>query len=456
MYMRNAGNMRLHKYGQGSFGGTVANYLAVDANGNVIEAAGTGGGGDVYKVGTPVNNQLGVWTGDGTIEGDADLTFDGTNLFVTGNVTSDQNRTQSTLTNPSTYDYTSGAKARINLTADVSDMTITNLPDGSEGSLEVYQDATGNRTFTIAGSTGYTTLKRVGPKTEINLAANSHTTIAYWRTGDILYYGLVDDKVPSSSGGGMTDPMTTAGDLIYRNSSNVTTRLPRGSNGQVLKATSTGIAWGTDETSSGGLWTDAGTYTYLTSTTDRISIGTSTNNGFNLYVSGNGYFTTGLVSENNIQGKSFSISEEQSTITGITGTEGGVFRVGSNNRPYFVSDYNDGNKVYDLTAGLGVGTSTTIIPENNLHTRITVSASTTITISNSTRLTPGMTGNITVVNTSPQTITFVWAGGTIYISPALNPTGVQVTTSGEGRDVYSWWYDGTEIFINGTKGYQTN
>ncbi len=34
------------------------------------------GGGDVSKVGTPVNNQIGVWTGDGTIEGDAELTFD--------------------------------------------------------------------------------------------------------------------------------------------------------------------------------------------------------------------------------------------------------------------------------------------------------------------------------------------------------------------------------------------
>lgn len=35
-----------------------------------------GGGGDVTKVGTPVNNQVGVWTGDGTLEGDVDLTFD--------------------------------------------------------------------------------------------------------------------------------------------------------------------------------------------------------------------------------------------------------------------------------------------------------------------------------------------------------------------------------------------
>lgn len=36
------------------------------------------GGGDVSKVGTPVDGQIGVWTGDGTIEGDASLTFDTT------------------------------------------------------------------------------------------------------------------------------------------------------------------------------------------------------------------------------------------------------------------------------------------------------------------------------------------------------------------------------------------
>ena len=39
--------------------------------------------GDVAKVGTPVNNQIGVWTGDGTIEGSAGLTWDGTTLTAT-------------------------------------------------------------------------------------------------------------------------------------------------------------------------------------------------------------------------------------------------------------------------------------------------------------------------------------------------------------------------------------
>ena len=44
------------------------------------------GGGDVTKVGTPVNNQLGVWTGDGTIEGDANLAWSGTILTVGGTI----------------------------------------------------------------------------------------------------------------------------------------------------------------------------------------------------------------------------------------------------------------------------------------------------------------------------------------------------------------------------------
>jgi hypothetical protein len=44
--------------------------------------------GNVSKVGTPVDNQVGVWTGDGTLEGDASLTFDtATNTLTTDVVT---------------------------------------------------------------------------------------------------------------------------------------------------------------------------------------------------------------------------------------------------------------------------------------------------------------------------------------------------------------------------------
>jgi hypothetical protein len=42
-----------------------------------------GGGGDVTKVGTPVDSQIGVWTGDGTIEGHTSLTFDRSDFIIT-------------------------------------------------------------------------------------------------------------------------------------------------------------------------------------------------------------------------------------------------------------------------------------------------------------------------------------------------------------------------------------
>lgn len=55
-------------------GGGTTNFLRADGT----WAAPSGGSGDVSKVGTPVNNQVGVWTGDGTLEGDASFTFDTT------------------------------------------------------------------------------------------------------------------------------------------------------------------------------------------------------------------------------------------------------------------------------------------------------------------------------------------------------------------------------------------
>lgn len=85
MSILGTGAMIWDTYGAGTYTGTATYNLAVDASGNVIEVAtGGGGGGDVTKVGTPVNNQIGVWTGDGTIEGGTNLTWNGSTLTVTG------------------------------------------------------------------------------------------------------------------------------------------------------------------------------------------------------------------------------------------------------------------------------------------------------------------------------------------------------------------------------------
>ena len=69
--------------------------LALGADGTYLKSNGAAaaptfvtpaGAGDVVKVGTPANSQVGVWTGDGTIEGAASLTYDGSNLLLTGDI----------------------------------------------------------------------------------------------------------------------------------------------------------------------------------------------------------------------------------------------------------------------------------------------------------------------------------------------------------------------------------
>lgn len=74
--------MTLATYGSWTNSGTLAYSLWVDSSGNVIEYTASSGW-DVSKVGTPVDNQIWVWTGDGTIEWDAALTFDTTTDTLT-------------------------------------------------------------------------------------------------------------------------------------------------------------------------------------------------------------------------------------------------------------------------------------------------------------------------------------------------------------------------------------
>jgi len=71
--------------------GTASQVLATNAGADAPEWATVAEGGDVSKVGTPVDNQIGVWTGDGTIEGASSLTYDGTDLTVSGFVDAKSN-----------------------------------------------------------------------------------------------------------------------------------------------------------------------------------------------------------------------------------------------------------------------------------------------------------------------------------------------------------------------------
>ena len=69
--------------------------LALGADGTFLKSNGASsaptfavpaGSGNVSKVGTPVDNQVGVWTGDGTLEGATSFTYNGANLQLTGDI----------------------------------------------------------------------------------------------------------------------------------------------------------------------------------------------------------------------------------------------------------------------------------------------------------------------------------------------------------------------------------
>lgn len=55
----------------------------INEDGDLTLAFSASLGGDVTKVGTPVNNELAVWTGDGTVEGEANLVYSSTQFDVT-------------------------------------------------------------------------------------------------------------------------------------------------------------------------------------------------------------------------------------------------------------------------------------------------------------------------------------------------------------------------------------
>jgi len=93
-----------------------------------------------------------------------------------------------TLTSASsiTMNFATAPKGSLSLATN-STITITNVPDGGEGSIEV--TSSGAYTLAIAGSTGYTSTQKMGTVSAI--ASSAHTTVFYWRSGTVLYYGFL-------------------------------------------------------------------------------------------------------------------------------------------------------------------------------------------------------------------------------------------------------------------------
>lgn len=140
------------------------------------------GSGDVSKVGTPVNNQIGVWTGDGTIEGDTALTFDTSTdslvIAATGNLLFgavtilDDNAGTMTLSNIDAVDATteSTIEAAIDTLANLTSIqgrTVT-LADAGADALLGWDDS----------ASAYQNLSAADAKTALSLSNVDNTSDA--------------------------------------------------------------------------------------------------------------------------------------------------------------------------------------------------------------------------------------------------------------------------------------
>ena len=140
---------------------------------DVSDIGGGGGSGDVTKVGTPVDNQVGVWTGDGTIEGDANFTWSGTDFYVEGN------------TQICSIDTGSGASPELSLKRDSASPA-----DGDylgQIRFDGKNDTGGNQLYAkITGKTSDVTNGTEDGLIETAVVVNGTNTIVSRQTGDAL------------------------------------------------------------------------------------------------------------------------------------------------------------------------------------------------------------------------------------------------------------------------------
>ena len=237
--------------------------------GTTIEATGAGSG-DVTKVGTPADNQVGVWTGNGTIEGDTAFTFDtATDTLSVTNMTVTTLNT--TTLNATTFEF-EGSTADANetvlsVTDPTGDRTIT-LPD-STGTVALAELANAwgdgiKQTFNPSGTTSGINVGSVAG----DPSGPANGDLWYDSTANELTARINGSNVALGAGGGgsvATDTIFNAkGDLAVGTGSNTAQRLAVGvSNGQVLtvdSAETTGLKWATPASATGtfGITIDGG------------------------------------------------------------------------------------------------------------------------------------------------------------------------------------------------------
>ena len=140
-------------------------------------------GSDVNKVGTPANNQLAVWTGNGTVEGDANFTWDGTTANVTGEVK---------------YNWTFVPQVGLTYTLELTDRgRIVTMNNASPNTLTIPDNATvefpiGTEIRVIQIGAGATSIAGDVGVTLNSVSAGTGAMTAQW--GEVRLYKVAADE----------------------------------------------------------------------------------------------------------------------------------------------------------------------------------------------------------------------------------------------------------------------
>lgn len=183
------------------------------------------GSGDVSKVGTPADGQIGVWTGDGTIEGDSALTFDTTDdtlvvaasgkfAFATVDILSDSAGT-------TTLDNIDALGATTETTVEAAIDTLANLTSIQGQTVTVSGTTTVSGTnsgdVSLAGTPDYITISgQTITRGQIDVTTDITGTITDAQVSDTL---TASNVVGSGSTSNAVDLATAevAGDLALSN-----------------------------------------------------------------------------------------------------------------------------------------------------------------------------------------------------------------------------------------------
>lgn len=402
------------------------------------------GSGDVSKVGTPVNNQVGVWTGDGTIEGDAALTFDTTtdtlattnvtattvtaNLVgnVTGNVSGTSGSTTGNAATVTTNANLTGHVTSVGNTASLGSFTMAQLDTAVSDGNVVYQsqalgtpssgtvtNLTGTASININGTVGATTPNTV---TGTTITANTSLVSGVNATtlGKVKLFG-------STSGDATVQPAAVAGTATVQT-------LPATTGTLVNRVTT---ANGVSATNSDGA---------LTFSLGNISPGTVSGGLYNgQTISSTANFTGTVVVATSTQTPTVELGH--ATDTTISRVSAGVIAVEGATVPTLTSTSTFSTGVKTFLAGMFAlrnvaNTFNALFTNTNTADRTytlkdasgTLAFTSDITGTNSNT----NTGDQTITNSSDatsHTVTLSASGGSVQL---IEGSGVTLTTGGTG------------------------